>query len=72
MQAGTRAHPLLGAIAWVHARLLVPPTRRERGDMPGWVLITVMTAGIVVVLWQVAGTQLKAMLQSALSRVTGP
>ena len=28
--------------------------RRERGDVPGWVLITLMTAGLVAVIWTVA------------------
>ena len=38
------------------ALLLKPrPARTERGDVPGWVLITVMTAGLVVVIWRVAG-----------------
>ena len=27
----------------------------ERGDVPGWVLITLMTAGLVVVIWALAG-----------------
>ena len=31
------------------------PRRDERGDVPGWVLVTVMTAGLVTVLWGVAG-----------------
>jgi hypothetical protein len=42
---------------------------RERGDVPGWVLITVMTAGLVVAIWQLAGTQLQRMLQDALDSV---
>jgi len=28
--------------------------RSERGDVPGWVMITLMTAGLVAVLWIVA------------------
>lgn len=47
------------------------PADKERGDVPGWVLITVMTAGLVVVLWQVAGDQLKSMLERALDSVGG-
>lgn len=43
----------------------------DRGDVPGWVLITVMTAGLVTVLWQLAGPKLSDMLDSALSSVTG-
>jgi hypothetical protein len=45
---------------------------RERGDVPGWVLITLMTAGIVTVLWQFAGDRLLAILTNALSSVSGP
>jgi hypothetical protein len=46
------------------------PARKERGDVPGWVLITVMTAGLVVLLWAVAAEQLQNMLKNALSSVT--
>ena len=45
--------------------------RSERGDVPGWVLITLMTAGLVTALWVVAKGQLISMFQSALSSVTG-
>ena len=51
--------------------LLKPrPARTERGDVPGWVLITVMTAGLVVAIWQLAGDQLATMLRNALSSVS--
>jgi len=45
--------------------------RDERGDVPGWVLITVMTAGLVAALWAVAGPQLSQMLRDALASVRG-
>ena len=45
--------------------------RAERGDVPGWVLITLMTAGLVTALWVVAKEQLVSMFQSALSSVSG-
>ena len=45
--------------------------RDERGDVPGWVLITVMTAGLVAGLWAIAGPQLNSMLTNALSSVSG-
>jgi hypothetical protein len=50
-----------------------PPRGRksERGDVPGWVLITVMTAGLVAALWAVAGDALSTMLRDALSSVKG-
>jgi hypothetical protein len=51
--------------------LLKPrPAHKERGDVPGWVLITVMTAGLVVAIWTLAKDQLVDMLRSALSSVT--
>jgi hypothetical protein len=43
--------------------------RDDRGDVPGWVMITVMTAGIVGVLWLVAEDQLKNLLSDALDSV---
>lgn len=42
---------------------------RERGDVPGWVLITLMTAGIVTVLWAFAGPRLLTILTDALDAV---
>ncbi len=45
---------------------------RDRGDVPGWVLITVMTAGLVTGLWLVAEPQLTSFFQSALQAVHGP
>ncbi|NHC12925.1 hypothetical protein [Motilibacter deserti] len=46
--------------------------RRDRGDVPAWVLITVMTAGLVVIIWGVASEQLQQMFNSAMDSVTGP
>ncbi len=40
-----------------------------RGDVPGWVLITLMTAGLVVVIWAVAGPALSGVFESAIERV---
>ena len=51
--------------------MMRPRLRDERGDVPGWVLITVMTAGLVAGLWAIAGSQLGAMLREALSSVSG-
>ena len=57
----------------VQARLALLAGRRrdERGDVPGWVLVTIMTAGIVAVLWQFAEPYLRDVLRSALDSVTG-
>ncbi|HEU5144318.1 MAG TPA: hypothetical protein VFT81_04015 [Dermatophilaceae bacterium] len=44
----------------------------DRGDVPGWVLITLMTAGLVSVLWMVAGDRLETLFIEAIDGVTGP
>lgn len=46
--------------------------RGERGDVPGWVLITIMTAGLVTVIWGLADDQLSAILTDALDSVRAP
>ena len=51
--------------------LAAPRRRGERGDVPGWVLVTVMTAGLVGALWKLAGPQLNSMLTAALDSVHG-
>lgn len=43
----------------------------ERGDVPGWVLITIMTAGLVTVLWATAQDALTSLFSSAVNGVTG-
>jgi hypothetical protein len=48
-------------------RALRADAARERGDVPGWVLITLMTAGIVTALWVVAEPTLKNLLTNALN-----
>jgi hypothetical protein len=42
----------------------------DRGDVPGWVFITIMTAGLVTTLWLVAEDQLREIFSAALSRVS--
>ena len=43
---------------------------QERGDVPGWVLVTLMTAGLVVALWTVAGSTLTEVFLNAIAKVT--
>jgi hypothetical protein len=49
--------------------VLTPRPRDERGDVPGWVLVTVMTAGLVGALYALAKPQLSQMLTTALNSV---
>jgi hypothetical protein len=51
---------------WMRERL-----SDERGDVPGWVLITLMTAGLVIVIWGLAGPALSGVFDQAISRVLG-
>lgn len=53
----------------LHRALLLPGRRDERGDVPGWVLVTVMTAGLCAALYGVADDQLRQLLSDALSKV---
>ena len=59
-------------IVLLHTMLLERLDRhdRERGDVPGWVLITLMTAGIVAIIWGFAQERLLAILTEALASVT--
>ncbi|WP_127130493.1 hypothetical protein [Georgenia sp. SYP-B2076] len=42
---------------------------RERGDVPGWVLVTLMTAGLVLAIWALAGPALSNVFETAMTRV---
>ena len=64
---------LLGGLAlagWLRRRLMDGP--RDRGDVPGWVLVTIMTAGLVVALWAIAGPKLGDLFTNAVDSVKGP
>ncbi|WP_349828252.1 hypothetical protein [Brevibacterium litoralis] len=42
---------------------------RDRGDVPGWVLITMMTAALVVALWALAGEAFTSMFSDSMDLV---
>ncbi len=44
---------------------------RDRGDVPGWVLVTLMTAGLVITLWAVASPRLEEVFNHAIDSVMG-
>ena len=57
---------------WVTVRDRVSrAARSERGDVPGWVLVTLMTAGLVIALWALAGPALTGVFSDSIARVTG-
>ncbi|RRC95240.1 hypothetical protein [Schaalia canis] len=43
----------------------------ERGDVPGWVLITLMTAALVAAIWAVANEALTQLFEQAMQRFAG-
>ncbi|MBA2272681.1 MAG: hypothetical protein H0W21_02090 [Actinobacteria bacterium] len=50
---------------------LVSMMDEERGDVPGWVLIMLMTSALVVAIWGVARGRLVAIVETALNTVCG-
>lgn len=44
-------------------------SRSDRGDVPGWVLITVMTAALVVALWALAGEAFTNFFTDSMNKV---
>lgn len=38
----------------------------DRGDVPGWVLVVLMTAGLVTGIWTVAAPRLNTLLRNSL------
>ncbi|HEX7352864.1 hypothetical protein [Brachybacterium sp.] len=53
------------------AQRLLTRLNADQGDVPGWVLITLMTAGIVVALWAVASEQIVQIFQNAMAPFLG-
>lgn len=43
--------------------------RNERGDVPGWVMITIMSAALVVVLLNVARGELTSLFRAAVNSI---
>jgi hypothetical protein len=54
----------------VHSLAVRVADSDDRGDVPAWVMITVMTAGIVGVLWTFAQNQLHDLLNNAFTSAT--
>ena len=43
----------------------------ERGDVPGWVLVVLMTTGLVTAIWTIAAPRLTAILRNSLDAMNG-
>lgn len=72
----TRPNPPLSAAAAVSLAAAIRAAagrardaHDDRGDVPGWVLVTLMTAGLVAGLWALADTALTQMFTDAMASV---
>jgi hypothetical protein len=45
--------------------------KNERGDVPGWVLVVLMTTGLVTAIWTIAAPRLTAILKNSLDSMNG-
>ena len=43
----------------------------DRGDVPGWVLVVLMTTGLVTAIWTIAAPRLSAILKNSLDAMNG-
>ena len=50
---------------------LVAKMKDERGDVPGWVLVVLMTTGLVTAIWTIAAPRLTAILKNSLDAMNG-
>lgn len=50
---------------------LVAKVEDERGDVPGWVLVVLMTTGLVTAIWTIAAPRLTTILKSSLDAMNG-
>ncbi|HIY86592.1 MAG TPA: hypothetical protein H9822_09125 [Candidatus Yaniella excrementavium] len=58
-------------LQFILARLTHDALADDRGDVPGWVMITLMTAILVAGLLAIAGPALNGLFEEAIARVSG-
>ena len=46
-------------------------TRKSRGDVPGWVLVVLMTTALVTGIWSIAAPKLTTILRNSLDAMGG-
>lgn len=55
----------------LHSSALLRKVKDERGDVPGWVLVVLMTTGLVTAIWTIAAPRLSAILKNSLDAMNG-
>jgi hypothetical protein len=60
---------------WFHERVLLKSKNallgKSRGDVPGWVLVVLMTTALVTGIWSIAAPKLTAILRNSLDAMSG-
>lgn len=59
----------LDCMLHLYVAITAPRARDERGDVPGWVMVTVMTVALAIAIFTFAQDPLKALLQRAFDSV---
>ena len=62
---------LQGVSEPLHSSALLRKVKDERGDVPGWVLVVLMTTGLVTAIWTIAAPRLSAILKNSLDAMNG-
>ena len=73
---------ILKSMMWMQERIVVSlkavtekrfvkMIKDERGDVPGWVLVVLMTTGLVTAIWTIAAPRLSAILKNSLDAMNG-
>lgn len=55
----------------VKFRRFIETLSSERGDVPGWVLVVLMTTGLVTAIWTIAAPRLTSILKNSLDSMNG-
>jgi hypothetical protein len=60
---------------WIYERVSLKSKNallgKSRGDVPGWVLVVLMTTALVTGIWSIAAPKLTAILRNSLDAMSG-
>ena len=56
---------------YLRRRRIFQAISNERGDVPCWVLVVLMTTGLVTAIWTIAAPRLTAILKNSLDAMNG-
>ena len=66
----TKIQPI-NLILSIKSSLTRAMTRKSRGDVPGWVLVVLMTTALVTGIWSIAAPKLTTILRNSLDAMGG-